>query len=62
MSIEGNGLRFKELKKKEDYVNALEQEVGAKTAKLKTYQIMPAVVNLFLLSFNYSQYKFTDII
>ena len=55
MNVEEGGLRFKELKEKEDHVNALEQEVGTKTAKLNTYQIMPAVIARYKFIF-YSQY------
>jgi hypothetical protein len=51
LNVEEGGLRFKVLKEKEDYVNSLEQEIRTKTAKLKTYQIMPPVIIVKFYSF-----------
>ncbi|RIA92550.1 hypothetical protein C1645_820571 [Glomus cerebriforme] len=57
LNVEKGGLRFKELKEKEDHVNALKQEVGMKEAKLKTYQIMPADIILAKLKMDEAKQK-----
>ncbi|CAG8828430.1 13954_t:CDS:2, partial [Racocetra persica] len=41
MNIEGGGLRFQDLKNKEEQVDALEHLVKDKAKKLKTYQVLP---------------------
>ncbi|CAG8627820.1 7075_t:CDS:2, partial [Funneliformis caledonium] len=46
MNVKEGGLRFKDLKEKEDNVNALDHEIRSKTSKLKTYKIMPANLTL----------------
>ncbi|GBC03606.1 hypothetical protein RclHR1_05200017 [Rhizophagus clarus] len=57
LNVEEGGLRFKALKEKEDYINSLGHEIGTKTAKLKTYKIMPADIVLAKLKTDEAKQK-----
>ncbi|EXX58706.1 uncharacterized protein OCT59_017508 [Rhizophagus irregularis] len=61
LNVEEGGLRFKVLKKKEDYINYLEQEIGTKKAKLKTYQIMPPDIILAKLKTDEAKQKLDEL-
>ncbi|PKY24961.1 hypothetical protein RhiirB3_413596 [Rhizophagus irregularis] len=61
LNVEEGGLRFKVLKKKEDYINYLEQEIGTKKAKLKTYQIMPPDIILSKLKTDEAKQKLDEL-
>ncbi|CAG8684696.1 8962_t:CDS:2, partial [Cetraspora pellucida] len=57
MNIEGGGLRFQDLKNKEEQVEVLEQLVKDKTKKLKAYQVLPPDITLAKLQLDEAQNK-----
>ncbi|CAG8603764.1 7939_t:CDS:2 [Dentiscutata erythropus] len=61
MNIEGGGLRFQDLKSKEEQIEALEKSVKDKTKKLKVYQILPPDVVLAKLQLDVAQQKLAEL-
>ncbi|CAI2185808.1 3043_t:CDS:2 [Funneliformis geosporum] len=61
MNVKEGGLRFKDLKEKENNVNALDHEIRSKTSKLKIYKIMPPNMTLAKLQLDEAKLKLDEL-